>query len=80
MVVDYVDGGHEGVGEDNGMEECIDSREGSGVCPHFITYLYPVSPYCPSNSALSQSVHLIPLLLHHPLEIGGSLRGTHHRK
>jgi hypothetical protein len=58
--VDYVDGGHESVYGDNGMEEGIDSREGGGVCPHIISYLYPVSPYCPSNSPLSQSVHFIP--------------------
>ena len=47
VVVDYVDGGHEGVGGDNGMEEGIDSREGGGVCPHIIPYLYSVPPYCP---------------------------------
>jgi hypothetical protein len=50
VVVDY---GHERVGGDNGMEKVIDSREGGGVCPHIIPYLYSVPPYCPSNPPLS---------------------------
>jgi hypothetical protein len=53
IIIDYVDGGHAGVSGDNGMEEGIDSREGSGVGPHIIPYLYPVSPYFPSNPPLS---------------------------
>jgi hypothetical protein len=80
IIIDYVDGGHAGVSGDNGMEEGIESREGGGVGPHIIPYRYSVSPYCPSNPPLSQSVHFIPLLLHHPLKVGGSLRGTHDRR
>ncbi len=62
------------------MEEGIDSREGGGVGPHIIPYHYSVSPYCPSDLPLSQSVHLVPLLLHHPLKVGGGLRGMHDKK
>ena len=80
IIIDYVDGGHAGVSGDNGMEEGIGSREGGGVGPHIIPYHYSVSPYRPSDPPLSQSVYLVPLLLHHPLEIGGGLRGTHDRK
>ena len=80
IIIDYVDGGHAGVSGDNGVEEGIDSREGGGVGPHIIPYHYSVSPYRPSDPPLSQSVYLVPLLLHHPLEIGGGLRGTHDRK
>ena len=80
IIIDYVDGGHAGVSGDNGVEEGIDSREGGGVGPHIIPYHYSVSPYCPSDPPLSQSVHLVPLLLHHPFKVGGGLCGTHHRK
>ncbi len=62
------------------MEEGIDSREGGGVGPHIIPYYYSVSSYRPSDPPLSQSVHLVPLLLHHPLKVGGGLRGMHNRK
>ena len=37
-------------------------------------------PHSPSHSPLSKSMHLVPLLLHHPLKVSGSLRGTHDRK
>jgi hypothetical protein len=80
VVIDNVDGGHEGVGGDNGMEESVDSGKGGCVGPYFVVYLYSVSSYRPSHSSLPQSVHLVPLLLNHPLEIGGGLRGTHDRK
>ncbi len=80
IIIDYVDGGHAGVSGDNGVEEGIDTREGGGVGPHIIPYHYSVSPYCPSNPPLSQSMHLIPLLLHHTLKVSGVLRGTHDRK
>jgi hypothetical protein len=80
VVIDNVDGGHEGVGGDNRMEESVDSGKGGCVGPYFIVYLYSVSSYRPSHSSLPQSVHLVPLLLNHPLEIGGGLRGTHDRK
>ena len=80
VVIDNVDGGHEGVGRNNGMEESVDSGKGSCVGPYFIVYLYSVSSYRPSHSSLPQSVHLVPLLLNHPLEIGGGLRGTYDRK
>jgi hypothetical protein len=80
VVIDNVDGGHEGVGRGNGMKESVDSGKGGGVGTYFVVYLYSVFSYSPSHSSLPQSIHLIPLLLHHPLEIGGSLRGTHHRE
>ncbi len=62
------------------MKKSVDSGKGGCVGPYFVVYLYSVTSYSPSRSSLPQSVHLIPLLLHHPLEIGGSLRGTHHRE
>ena len=80
VVIDNVDGGHEGVGGDNGMKKSVDSGKGGCVGPYLIVYLYSVSSYSPSHSSLPQSVHLVPLLLNHPLEIGGVLRGTHDRK
>ena len=80
IIIDNVDGGHEGVGGDNGMKKSVDSGKGGCVGPYFVVYLYSVSSYCPSHSSLPQSVHLVPLLLHHPLEVGGGLRGTHDRK
>ncbi len=78
IIIDYVDGGHAGVSGDNGVEEGIGSGQSSSVGPHIIHHLYPVSSYRPSHSPLSQSVYLISLLFHHPLKIGGALRGTHH--
>ncbi len=65
---------------DNGMEEGINSREGGGVGPHILPYYYSFSPYCTSDPPLSQSVNLVPLLLHHPLKVGGVFRGMHNRK
>jgi hypothetical protein len=41
--------------------------------------LVPTS-YSPSHSPLSKSMHLVPLLLHHPLKVSGVFRGTHDRK
>ncbi len=67
IIIDNVDGGHEGVGGDNGMEESVDSGKGGCVGPYFVVYLYSVSSYRPSHSSLPQSVHLVPLLLNHPL-------------
>ncbi len=80
IIIDNADGGHEGVGGDNGMEESADSGKGGCVGLYLVVYLYSVSSYRPSHSSLPQSVHLVPLLLNHPLEIGGGLRGTPHRK
>ncbi len=65
---------------DDRMEESVDSAKGGCVGPHIIAHSYLVSPYCSSYSPLSEPVYLIPLLLHHPLKIGGFFRGTHHRK
>ena len=80
IIIDYVDGGHAGVSGNNGVEEGIDSGEGGGVGPHIIPYHYSVSPYCPSDPPLSQSVHLVPLLLHHPFKVSGVFRGAHNRE
>jgi hypothetical protein len=74
IVIDYVDGCHERMSGDNGMEEGCVGR------PYIMAYNYRVSPYRSSYSPLSQSGCLIPLLLHHPFKIGGFFRGTHHRK
>ncbi len=64
------------------MKKSVDCGKGGCVGAYVVVYLYSVSSYyySPSDSSLSQSVHLIPLLLYHPLEIGGGLRGTHHRE
>ncbi len=35
IIIDNVDGGHEGVGGDNGMEESVDSGKGGCVGPYF---------------------------------------------
>ena len=74
VVIDNVDGGHEGVGRDNGMKESVDSGKGGCVGSYFVVYLYSVSSHSPSNPPLFESVHFIPLLLHHPLKVRGSLR------
>ena len=39
IIIDNVDGGHEGVGGDNGMEESVDSGKGGCVGPYFIIYV-----------------------------------------
>ena len=64
----------------NRVEESIDGGEGSCVGPYLVVDFYSVSPYRPSHSPLPKSMYLFPLLLDHPLEISGGLRGTHHRK
>ncbi len=38
IIIDNVDGGHEGVGGDNGMEKSVDSGKG-GCVSHFVVYL-----------------------------------------
>ena len=68
------------MGGDYGVEEGIDGGKGSGVGAYIILYIYLVSPYCPSDSPLRQSVHFIPLLFHYSLEIGGGLGGADDRK
>ena len=67
VVIDNVDGGHEGVGRDNGMKKSVDCGKGGCVGAYVVVYLYSVSSYSPSHSSLPQSVHLVPLLLNHPL-------------
>ncbi len=62
------------------MKESIDGGEGGCVGPYLVVDFYYVSPYRPSHSPLPKSMYLIPLLLDHPLEISGGLRGTHDRK
>ena len=68
-----VDGGEVRVGGDNRVKHSIDSGEGSGVGAYIVLYIYLVSSYCPSYPPLPQSVHLIPLLFHYSLKIGGGL-------
>jgi hypothetical protein len=68
------------VGGDNVAKESVDSEKGDCVGPYFIVYVYLVSSYRPSHSPLSKSMHLVPLLLHHPLEVSECFRGTHNRE
>ena len=65
---------------DNRVEEGIDGGKGGCVGPYFIVYVYLVSVYRPSHSPLSQSIHLVPLLLNHSLKIGEGLGGADDRK
>ncbi len=58
----------------------VDSGKGDCVGPYFILDVYLVSCYHPSHFPLSKSMHLVPLLLHHPLKVSGVFRGTHNRK
>ncbi len=62
------------------MKKSVDSGKGGCVGPYVVVYLYSVSSYSASHSSLPQSVHLVPLLLHHPLKVSGVFRGTHDRK
>ncbi len=39
IIIDNVDGGHEGVRGDNGMKESVDSGKGGCVGPYFVVYL-----------------------------------------
>jgi len=70
VIIYNINSGQEGVGRNNRVEESIDSGKGGCVGPYVVVYLYPVSAYGPSHSSLPQSIYLVPLLLHHPLEIG----------
>ncbi len=65
---------------DNGMEESVDSGKGGCVGPYFAVYFYSVSSYRPPHSPVSQSIHLVPLLLDHPLKVSEVFLGTHDRK
>ncbi len=69
VIIDNVDGGHEGVSRDNGMEKSVGSGKGGCVGPYFVVYFYSVSSYRPPHSP--QSIQLAPLLLHHPLKASG---------
>ena len=62
------------------MKKSVDSGKGGCVGPDFIVYVYLVSPYSPSHSPLSKSIHFVPLLLHHLLKVSGGLRRTNDRK
>ncbi len=65
---------------DNGMAYSVDSGEGGCVGPYFVVYYYSVSSYRPPHSPVPLSIHLDPLLFHHPLEVSGGFRGTHDRE
>ena len=45
IIIDNVDGGHEGVGGYNRMEKSVDSGKGGCVGPYFVVYIYSVSSY-----------------------------------
>ncbi len=66
VIIDNVDGGHEGVSRDNGMEESVDSGKGGCVDPYFVVYFYSVSSYRLPHSPVPQSIHPLPLLFHSP--------------
>ncbi len=76
VIINNVDGGHEGMSRDNGMEESVDSGKGGCVGPYFVVYFYSVSSYRPPHFPVPQSIHLVPLLLQHPLKVSGGFRGT----
>jgi hypothetical protein len=80
VIIYNINSGQEGVGRNNRVEESVDSGEGGCVGPYVVVYLYPVSAYGPSHSSLPQSIHLVPLLFYHPLQISRGFRGTHDRK
>ncbi len=69
-----------GVGGNNGVEKGIDGGKGNGVGAYIVLCIYLVSPYCPSDSPLPQSVHFMSLLLHYSLKTGGGLGGANDRK
>jgi hypothetical protein len=54
------------------MEEGVDSGKGGCVGPYFVVYFYSVSSYRPP---VPQSIHLVPLLLHHPFKVSGFFAG-----
>ncbi len=60
IIIDNVNGGHEGVGEDNGVKKSVDSGKGGCVGPYFVVYLYSVSSYRPSHSTVHQSFVFVP--------------------
>ncbi len=68
VIIYNVYSGKVGVSGDNRVEEGIDGGKGCVGPPY---YVYLVSAYRPSNSPLSQSIHLVPLLFHYSLKIGG---------
>jgi hypothetical protein len=80
VIIDYINSGKERVGRNNRVEESVDSGKGGCVGPYVVVYLYPVSAYGPSHSSLPQSIYLVPLLFHHPLQISRGFRGSHNRK
>jgi hypothetical protein len=62
------------------MEKSVDGGKGGCVGPYFVVYFYSVSSYRPPHSLVPQSIHLVPLLFHHPLKVSGGFRGTHNRE
>ena len=68
------------MGGNDGVEESIDGRKGSGVGAYIVLHIYLVSSYCPSDPPLPRSVHFIPLLFHYSLKIGGGLGWANDRK
>ncbi len=80
VIIYYINSGKERVGRNNRMEKGIDSGKGGCVGPYVVVYLYPVSGYGPSHSSLPQSIHLVPLLFRHPLQIRRGFCRTHDRK
>jgi hypothetical protein len=62
------------------VEKGVDSGKGSCIGPYLVVYFYSISAHSPSHPPLPKSMHFVPLLFHHPLQIRGGLRGTHDRK
>ncbi len=77
VIIDNVDGGHEGVSRNNGMKKSVDSGKGGCVGPYFVVYFYSVSSYRPPHSPVPLSIHFVPLLFHHTLKISGVFCRTH---
>jgi hypothetical protein len=62
------------------VEKGVDSGKGSCIGSYLVVYIYSVSAYRPFHSPLPKSMHFVPRLFHHPLQIRGDVRGTHDRK
>jgi hypothetical protein len=64
-----------GMSRDNRVKEGIGGGKGGVVGSDCILDFNFVSPYCPSQSPLSQSIHFILLLLDYSLEVGRGFSG-----
>ncbi len=56
IIIDNVDGGHEGVGGDNGMKKSVDGGKGDCVGPYFVVYLYSMIHLCLQSVRLLRNI------------------------